>query len=469
MKFGDTMKLFTSFCIATTFTTFAATTDAAPRKVIGENFTATWCGYCPDVANGLILLQNEFPDTFFSLQIHGGDEYATTWGNARNNFYGVPGYPTVWVDGLLSQVGSYGSPNGNYSQLRALFMQRQAMPTDVTLAMCGSSIDSDTYSVSVTVAIEGGGEAKNMRIHCAQLIYDYPSNPNYNYACFMQAINEDRSVTAGSSATVDFEFNLDSASMANLEDVHFIAWAQSTNTSGPSEVYQAEKHDYQGGDCQIDHYVVGQKGDFGTIGDAVNASGTGDSISVMPGTYYENIDFGGRGISLTSTGGADVTIIDGGDTACVVRLLGNPTETTIIDGFTLQNGNSPIGGGILTDGSPILLNCVVRDNIAQYGGGLYALNSNSGLPSLSNMRFCNNSPDDIFGKWEDAGDNIFEDDCGDTLPCPADVSGDSVVNVADLLAIIDAWGGSSPDADVNDDGIVDVIDLLEVVGNWGPC
>ena len=43
------------------------------------------------------------------------------------------------------------------------------------------------------------------------------------------------------------------------------------------------------------------------------------------------------------------------------------------------------------------------------------------------------------------------------------------MNVADLLAIIDAWGGSDPDADINDDGIVNVIDLLEVVGNWGPC
>ena len=463
------MKLYNSICIATTLATICATTEAAPRKVVGENFTATWCVYCPDVANGLILLQNEFPESFFALQVHGGDDYSTAWGNARQNFYSVPGYPTVWVDGVLSQVGSYGSPNANYSQLRALFMQRQAMPTDVTMAMCGTSIDSDSYAVSVTVGIEGGGSGKNIRIHCAQLIHDYPSNPNYNYACFIQATQEDRSVTAGNSATVDFVFDLDSASMANLGDVYFIAWAQSTSSSGPSEVYQAERHDYQGGDCQIDHYIVGQKGDFATISEAINASGTGDSISVMPGTYYENIDFGGRGISLTSTGGAEVTIIDGGSTASVVRLFGTPTNTTIIDGFTLQNGNSPIGGGILTDGAPVLLNCVLRDNIAQFGGGMYALNNNSGVPSLSNMRFCNNSPDDIYGKWEDAGGNVFDDDCGDTLPCPADVSGDAVVNVTDLLAIIDAWGGSDPDADVNNDGIVDVGDLLEVVGNWGPC
>ena len=58
------MKLFNSFCIATTLVTFAATTDAAPRKVVGENFTATWCTYCPNVAYGLIMLQEEFPDSF---------------------------------------------------------------------------------------------------------------------------------------------------------------------------------------------------------------------------------------------------------------------------------------------------------------------------------------------------------------------------------------------------------------------
>ena len=119
---------FTGIVIAT----FTFSAEAAPRKVIGENFTATWCVYCPDVANGLILLQNEFPESFFTLQVHGGDDYSTAWGNARQNFYSVPGYPTVWVDGVLSQVGSYGSPNANYSQLRALFLQRQARSEEHT-------------------------------------------------------------------------------------------------------------------------------------------------------------------------------------------------------------------------------------------------------------------------------------------------------------------------------------------------
>ena len=442
--------------------------DAAPRKVVGENFTATWCTYCPDVANGLILLQNEFPDSFFAIQVHGGDEYATNWGNSRQTFYGVPGYPTVWMDGVLSQVGSYGSPSGNYSQLRASYMNRQSVATDVTMGMCGVVTTSDTYTVSINVGVEAGGTGKTMRVHCAQVIHNYPSNPNFNYACFMQANEQDVTVYPGETISVDFTFTLDSASMARLSDVNFITWAQSTNSSGPSEVYQAEKHAYNGGDCQIDQFIVGPKGSFSTISDAINASGTGDSILVMPGTYYETIDFGGRGILIQSTDGAELTIIDAGGTASVVRMYGEPSSSTVLDGFTLQNGDSPLGGGILTDGSPIITNCIVRDNVAQFGGGMYHVENGTAGAAVSNSHFCNNSPDNTYGAWVDAGGNIFDDACEDD-GCLADISGDGTVGVADVLAIIDSWGTSDQTADLNEDGMVDVVDLLIVVGAWGAC
>lgn len=55
-------------------------------------------------------------------------------------------------------------------------------------------------------------------------------------------------------------------------------------------------------------------------------------------------------------------------------------------------------------------------------------------------------------------------------PCPADINGDSVVNVSDLLAVINAWGACAGcAADVNSDGVVNVSDLLAVINAWGPC
>jgi len=60
---------------------------------------------------------------------------------------------------------------------------------------------------------------------------------------------------------------------------------------------------------------------------------------------------------------------------------------------------------------------------------------------------------------------------GECVDCPADVTGDGVVDVLDLLAVLAAWGasGGGLPEDITGDGIVDVLDLLEVLGAWGPC
>ncbi len=54
-----------------------------------------------------------------------------------------------------------------------------------------------------------------------------------------------------------------------------------------------------------------------------------------------------------------------------------------------------------------------------------------------------------------------------TEPCTADLSGDGIVNVPDILAIIAAWG--TPNADITGDNMTDVADLLVVIGEFGPC
>ena len=54
------------------------------------------------------------------------------------------------------------------------------------------------------------------------------------------------------------------------------------------------------------------------------------------------------------------------------------------------------------------------------------------------------------------------------VDCPADITGDALVDVLDLLEVLSQWGGSGT-ADITGDGLVDVLDLLEVLGAWGPC
>ena len=56
------------------------------------------------------------------------------------------------------------------------------------------------------------------------------------------------------------------------------------------------------------------------------------------------------------------------------------------------------------------------------------------------------------------------------VPCPADVTGDGLVDVQDLVAVITAWGPCSGCAeDIDGSGAVDVGDLVEVIVAWGAC
>ena len=58
--------------------------------------------------------------------------------------------------------------------------------------------------------------------------------------------------------------------------------------------------------------------------------------------------------------------------------------------------------------------------------------------------------------------------CVIDTPCPADVTGNNVVDVDDLLAVINSWGTNGV-GDITQNGVVDVDDLLEVINAWGKC
>lgn len=121
------------------------------------------------------------------------------------------------------------------------------------------------------------------------------------------------------------------------------------------------------------HYVLpGQ-----SIQKAINATKNGDEIQVSPGTYTESIDFKGKAVRLYSSGGPEVTTIDGTGHSHVVQCASGEGMNTVLEGFTLTGGNATgaaypdnVGGGMFNElSSPTIIHCTFLYNVALAGGG----------------------------------------------------------------------------------------------------
>lgn len=112
--------------------------------------------------------------------------------------------------------------------------------------------------------------------------------------------------------------------------------------------------------------------DQGGGGDFTNIQGCIDDVSVVdgdtclvnPGTYVENVNFSGKGITVASSEVADTTIIDGGAAGPVVTFETGERNDSILNGFTIRNGYHPEGGaGIhIQAAAPVIRDCVVTAN-----------------------------------------------------------------------------------------------------------
>ncbi|HMS65573.1 MAG TPA: hypothetical protein PKD83_10010, partial [Ignavibacteria bacterium] len=167
--------------------------------------------------------------------------------------------------------------------------------------------------------------------------------------------------------------------------------------------------------------IINVPAQYNTIQSAINVSNNSDTILVQPGTYFENINFRGKSIVLTSKyylnsdySFIESTIINGSnpvypDSASCVVMGNHEDSNTVLQGFTLTGGTGTKwldihngfyyteGGGIIMEfASPTIRNNIIRDNEAinisngskSSGGG--AIRCGDSNPKILNNLIINN-------------------------------------------------------------------------------
>ena len=85
------------------------------QNVVVEDFTGTWCGWCPRVSEAVRLLKQETSDPIV-VAIHNGDAMQFSQEGAIRQAFNVTGFPTA----LINRQERWASPQPvSYTHLRA--------------------------------------------------------------------------------------------------------------------------------------------------------------------------------------------------------------------------------------------------------------------------------------------------------------------------------------------------------------
>lgn len=121
-----TVQTWAEFSLSSDSSTLAA--ESYPRRMVMEEATATWCGWCPQGIVAIDGLKRDFPDNFLAIAIHGnGDKmaYVDEYGLQVNS------YPSAFLNRQSTSV--------SYSWLKRQ-IERAGLTTDKMVR-----IDSVTY------------------------------------------------------------------------------------------------------------------------------------------------------------------------------------------------------------------------------------------------------------------------------------------------------------------------------------
>ncbi|MFH1148212.1 MAG: NosD domain-containing protein [Pseudomonadota bacterium] len=276
-----------------------------------------------------------------------------------------------WVTVIAySGTHTFSAPSGSILNMAVQIASDAAIGThNVQFADANSGLSNQDGSVSVTHATSNG------TINCVDPAGDF----------------DDDGLTSSEECTFGTDpFHADTDGDGCLDGYEYYS-GTNPNAANDYPLNEVVFVDNTGNDANIGlDFRCPKK----TIQAAIDAAADAQIVVVREGTYTgpgnRDLDLLCKAITVRSRKGANNTIIDCEYNGRGFYIHSGETSSSIVDGFTIKNGNADKGAGIYClASSPALYNCIVIDNTAEtLGGGIACSNHSS--PILSNCIIAGN-------------------------------------------------------------------------------
>jgi parallel beta-helix repeat protein len=305
-------------------------------------------------------------------------------------------YGYITIKGEEPTADFYANPRTGFGSLEAQFTDRSVSPQSEIVKWLWEFGDGQTsternpihhytthgkYTVKLAVTNAAGAEHSISRYHYIQ-IQDTQPKANFSaYPLYGQKALTVRFYNRSSSFydITDWHWDFgDGETSAESNPTHtythsgyYSVTLEVISAGGTSETFRNNYiHVFE----SVETFYVNVSGgqdQYTSIQSAIDVSNMGDTIIVAPGTYYETIDYKGKGITIKSSQGAEKTIIDANNIDAAVKCINGEDSGAVLRGFSVTNGFAMNGGGIYISGasSPTIIDCIVFNNQAQKEGG----------------------------------------------------------------------------------------------------
>jgi thiol-disulfide isomerase/thioredoxin len=231
-----------------TITVTVNVTVIQARVVVAEEFTATWCTFCPGAMLGLHQLEQQVERGKLAVvAYHLQDEFAVAGNDERATFYEVSPIPDVWFDGVIHQIGGDETTPVDYT---SYYEQRAAVSAPMTLTLTVSDYSPGLGTGTVKAGMVNVSELPldlNLLfvLTCADTLYSWQGQTHlYNTAIGFVGGVEGHPVTLEPQSpeeTIQSDFSVPTAWIGR--DLQIVAMAQAQDPT--REIYQGAISDLQ--------------------------------------------------------------------------------------------------------------------------------------------------------------------------------------------------------------------------------